>query len=82
MNGPTTIPAYNHNINAGRIYIGFPTRNSGNINVFSQDLGIGSLGSIVPCYFPTGMNYATPLFGKNLECRLHTSPYIPKNVYV
>lgn len=65
-NGAEAIPAYNAASNAGRIYIGFPTKDDNNNNVFDLDLGIGVLGSHVPCYFPTGADYASPLSSKKL----------------
>ena len=73
QNGPTPISAYNDATNASRIYIGFPQINAdGSGTVFTSNLGFSN-GTIVPCYFDTGADFATPLSGKKLECRLRKS---------
>jgi len=77
-NGQDVIPAYNNATASGKIYIGFPTKDDFNNNVFALDIGVGSLGDNVPCYFPTG----TAISGKSLECRLHTSSFTPNYVWV
>lgn len=82
-NGPDPIPAYNHGTTAGRIYIGFPTRDDNNVNVFSNNLGFsGNDGTIVPCHFIGGMGYITAVSGKELKCVLRISPYAPKHAFV
>ena len=68
---------------AGRIYIGFPTKDDANSNVFADDLGFaGGLGTVIPCWFKTGLGYIEPVTGKNLTCKLRTSPYAPKHAYI
>ena len=82
-NGGQTIPAYNDGTTAGRIYIGFPVKDENNGNVFASDLGFSSgLGTVVPCWFKSGVGYVTPLSGKNLTCHLRNSPYSPKYAYI
>jgi hypothetical protein len=43
-NGPTAIPSYNDATNAGRIYIGFPMRDSAGNTVFTPNLGYSGIG--------------------------------------
>ncbi len=62
--GPDSIPAYNDGTRAGRIYIGFPTRDDNSASVFSTNLGFfNGLGTVVPCYFESGVNYITSVPG-------------------
>lgn len=75
MNGPTAIPAYNDGANQGRIYIGFPMQDSYSNPVFSSNLGFSTLseGSILPCYFDTGLNFVTAITNKTMQCKLRMS---------
>lgn len=82
-NGDDAVPAYNHGTTAGRIYIGFPTKDENNGNVFSSNLGFGDgLGTIIPCWFKSGPTYIAPVSGEELKCILRTSPFSPKYTYV
>lgn len=77
------MPAYNDGTTAGRIYIGFPTKDDANNDVFSTNLGFSTgVGTIIPCWFGTGVNFITALSGKNLTCKLRDSPYTPRYAYV
>ena len=81
--GSDPVPAYDDSSSAGRIYIGFPTLDDANTAVFTADLGYTSgLGTDIPCWFQSGSGYIAPLAGKELECRLVTSPYSPKHTFV
>lgn len=81
--GSVVVPAYNDATTAGRIYIGFPTKDDSNNDVFTTNLGFtGGIGSIVPCWFQTGTGYISAITGTNLTCRLRTSPYTPKYAYI
>ena len=63
--GPDAIPAYNHGTKAGRIYIGFPTADDNNADVFAMNLGFASgVGTVVPCYFESGPGYITAVAGE------------------
>lgn len=73
-NGPNIIPSYNDGANAGRIYIGFPMQDSLGNTVFTSDLGYGlGEGSVLPCYFDTGVNFVTATGGKSLTCKIRKS---------
>lgn len=51
QNGNAPITAYNDNVNASRIYVGFPRVNGdGSGTVFLSDLGFSN-GTVIPCYF-------------------------------
>jgi hypothetical protein len=81
--GSTIVPAYNDATTAGRIYIGFPTKDDANNDVFSTNLGFSSgLGTIIPCWFQLGTGYISAVVGTNLTCKLRTSPNTPKFAYV
>ena len=82
-NGATEIPAFDDTTTAGRIYIGFPTKDENSANVFADDLGFSRVtGDKIPCYFKQAAGYATALTGKNLECRLIKSVGFPSYAYV
>lgn len=77
------MPAYNDATTAGRIYIGFPTKDDSNNDVFATNLGFSSgIGTIIPCWFQTGVGFISAVTGTNLTCRLRTSPYTPKYAVV
>ena len=81
--GSDVVPAYNHGTTSGRIYIGFPTKDSNGANVFSDDLGFNTgLGTVLPCWFKSGLGYASAVSGEELKCVLRNSPYSPKEVWV
>ena len=81
--GSVVVPAYNDATTAGRIYIGFPTKDSSNNDVFSANLGFTSgIGTVVPSWFQSGTGFISAVTGKNITCRLRTAPYTPKYVYV
>lgn len=76
MNGGlTTIPAYNDATKASRIYIGFPSPQ------FASNLGYAN-GTVIPCYFDSGIGYIAAISGKNLECRLRVSPVSGTDILV
>lgn len=81
--GSVAVPAYNDATTAGRIYIGFPTKDDANNDVFTTNLGFSSgMGTVIPCWFQTGLGYISANVGTNLTCKLRTSPNTPKYAYV
>ncbi len=62
--GTDEIPAYDNGTTAGRIYIGFPTMDDNNANVFSDNLGFSdNTGTVIPCYFENLPGYISPISG-------------------
>ena len=77
------MPAYNDATTQGRIYIGFPTKDDANNDVFSLNLGFSAgAGTIIPCWFGSGVGYISSISGTNLTCKLRDSAFTPKYAYV
>lgn len=72
------IPAFDDSTTAGRMYIGFPTKDDNSATVFANDLGFSrETGDKIPCWFRQGAGYIQPLSGRSLECRLIKSTGYP-----
>lgn len=81
--GAVVVPAYNDATSAGRIYVGFPTKDDANNDVFAANLGFSAgIGTVIPCWFQTGAGFISALASTNLTCKLRDSPYAPKFAYV
>lgn len=82
-NGAENIPAYNDPSNASRIYIGFPLTDAAGGAVFTSNLGFTNWpGYAIPCYSDVGVNFAVPIIGETIQCKLIQTPYGSNYAYV